>query len=747
MGRWRSGMVASGGEGAGPPRPPSGTADAPGRHRGKGRGRFSEDGETGGISGTALDITEQRRIEDALRAQEERYRLVIEHLEDLIVRTDPDGRFDFVSPSYCRLVGIPEEELLGTHCLQLVHPDDRKASAAATRQLLLPPHVRQIEQRVETVAGWRWLQWVDRAVLDEAGQVQWVVAVGRDITERRQAEFDLLQREQLERGLLELSAVFLQRPELGMDHLINKALARMGQLTGTDRAYLFSAEVERRTFSNTHEWTAPGVAPMIDRLQNIPWDATPDSMKLLAAGSPVVIPRVAELAEDWAEKAFLESQGIRSLLILPVMQGENLTGFVGFDTVHSLREWSSAEIHFLQVFASLMVSAIEREQAYTDMVAARERETIGHLASGVAHDFNNLLGVIDANFFYLQQTLIHPGAEPEVAQILEETHSALGQAKVVTSGMLSLSRAGAFTGERVMLDAAITELARILRQVLPPETHLVLALEPELAVCSNRAFLQAALLNLVLNARDAMPDGGRLTIEAVGAARPCGGALTIGERESGRYALLRVADTGSGMETKILDRLFEPLFSTKAQRRGHGLGMFMVHEFVLRSGALLEVDSRVDEGSEFRLFLPAWAGDQAESGEFVGSDMPGAPCRLRVLVVDDDPRSRDSVRRLLEIDGIRVETAEDGAACLEWLRRDPDFDLVLSDVSMPHLDGVGLCQALLEAYPTLPVILMTGQAPTVFPREQIPGAPMVLRKPLDVQMLRAAIARLNLPGQ
>jgi GAF domain-containing protein len=100
------------------------------------------------------------------------------------------------------------------------------------------------------------------------------------------------------------------------------------------------------------------------------------------------------------------------MLLLPVMQGENLTGFVGFDAVQSVREWSSAEIRFLQVFASLMVSAIEREQAYADMVAARERETIGHLASGVAHDFNNLLGVIDANVFYLQQTLVHPERIP-----------------------------------------------------------------------------------------------------------------------------------------------------------------------------------------------------------------------------------------------------------------------------------------------------------------------------------------------
>jgi signal transduction histidine kinase len=631
--------------------------------------------------------------------------------------------------------------------LSAVHAEDRAmveaALAAAPKRA---DGAYSVEHRVQGPDGiLRVVREKGRVRFNDAGEALSISGTALDITEQRHTESDLLQRERLERGLLELSAVFLQRAELGMDHLIDQALARMGQLTATDRAYLFTADTKRRTFSNTHEWTSPGITPVIDMLQNVPWEVAPTSLTLLASGSPVAIPRVSELEDDWGEKAFLESQGICSMLLLPVMQGENLTGFVGFDAVQSVREWSSAEIRFLQVFASLMVSAIEREQAYADMVAARERETIGHLASGVAHDFNNLLGVIDANVFYLQQTLVHPGADSEIAQILEETHSALGQAKVVTSGMLSLSRAGSFATERVVLGSAIKDLARILRQVLPQELRVVLALEPDLAVLSNTAFLQAALLNLVLNARDAMPYGGQLTIEAIGGSHSGGGTLTVGHRGPGRYALVRVADTGCGMGPETLDRLFEPLFSTKAQQRGHGLGMFMVHEFVLRSGALLEVDSRVDEGSEFRLFLPSWPSDRAEFEEPAGSDMRLAPACLRVLVVDDDLRSRDSVRRLLEMDGIRVETAEDGAACLEVLRHDPGFDLVLSDVSMPHLDGVGLCGALREAYPALPVILMTGQAPSVFPQGEIPGTPTVLRKPLDLQILRTAIASLDLP--
>jgi PAS domain S-box-containing protein len=710
-----------------------------------GRVHFGLDGEPLRMSGTTLDITAQRKVQTALRLQEERYRLVIENLEDLVVRMDPDGHFTFVSPSYRELFGAREDELLGTTFMAPVHPEDQASTAEAMGALLNPPYSCRIEHRVRTDQGWRWLQWFERALRDDAGRMLGIVALGRDVTERRQAELELRQREALERGLLELSAAFLTRSELGMDALIQHALARMGALTHSDRAYLFSADVERRVYSNTHEWTAPGVEPVISMLQAVSWDFTPDSTRLLTAGSPVLIPRVADLPEDHSERAFLEAQGIRSLLLVPVLQGDRLTGFVGFDAVNSERDWSSGEIHFLQVFASLMVSAIERERAHADMIAAKERETIGHLASGVAHDFNNLLGVIDANLYYLQESLTGPGADPETVQILDETYSALGQAKAVTSGMLSLSRAGLAT-ERVSVERVVTELVRILKHILPPEVRLHLEIEPGLLAVSNEGVLKAAVLNLVLNARDAMPGGGDLTISSQRQRLEPGAGLTVGDLAPGEYVQLAVTDTGCGMGPEALDRLFDPLFSTKAQQRGHGLGLFMVHEFVLRSGAGLVVESVVGKGSGFRLLLPPWTEDRSSTGEPAGDPARGAPVvsSLRVLVVDDDPRIRDSVRRLLEIDGMAVEVAEDGAACLERLERDPHFDLVLSDVSMPRLDGTSLCRALLNAYPGLPVILMTGQARSAFPQGSIPGAPIVLRKPLEPQSLRLAIASLDL---
>lgn len=1272
--------------------------------RAEGRAHFDDDGTPLRISGTALDVTAQRAVEDALRAQEERYRLVVENIEDLVVRTDAQGRFEYVSPSYCRLFGRAEAELIGHHFMPPVHPDDRERTAEALLTLQNPPYSCLVEQRAETVQGWRWLQWVDRALLDEQGRIESIVGIGRDITERKaaelalaeerrrladiidgtmvgtwewdlvtntltlnprwaemigrrledlepttietwrmfchpedlsrseievarhlgcetdqyrselrmlhsdghwiwvhdqgrvsardaqgrplrmsgtheditdrkQAELELIQREALERELLELASAFVGVYDENLDPLVKQTLERLGAFTRSDRTYVFRFDRVADTMTNSHEWVAPGIEPMIGHLQQLPIEHFSASMQVLESSQSVVVPRVADLPDGWAgERATFEFQGIQSVAVVPLLQDERPIGFVGFDAVREPRDWSEAEVRFLRVFATILVSAFARartyaklresnlrydqlalqsrivnweidaeglftylspavegvygyrceelvgrkhffdltpevsrarvkadglhgfanldhftdyvnpirrgdgsviwvltngtavraedgtllgyqgtdvditerhraqeqladsearlsaifehapigiaivgpnrrlylanrafgeflgvesqdligmncdelscpddltaelvlfgdilagkrhsyrvtkrfrkadgsfvwgdlrvtklpgrdaerpavlamveditefqaaterkreleaalvhytkdleslvdlasqalpvteelrallrlgcvglgidaadiaeiradrtgrplarypdadaapggavpeasgfvpegigmlgmdavqpgipqlligsqlpdvarqagygccirmalhwtgpsarasvqvvrfwgradydalsgpsrelirligqrivalqyqEQLQTALIGAKERETIGHLASGVAHDFNNLLGVIDANLYYLQAILSGEQSDPEVDQVIEETQSALGQAKVVTSGMLSLSRSGGIMLESVALEKTIRELVTIVSQIIPAKINLRVEIQPELAAASNAGFLQAALLNLVLNARDAMPDGGDLGIVVQTVAWDAAVPLTVGRLDPGEYAQISVVDTGCGMSPEVQNRLFEPLFSTKARQRGHGLGLFMVQEFVIRSGAGLSLSSQVNQGTEFRLLMPLAHQGSAQIDVPATSNTTALKNLLRILVVDDDPRVRDSVGRLLMLDGMLVEFAESGDAALALLRRDAEFDLVLSDLAMPVLDGAALCGELAKAFPDLKVILMTGQAPSAFSLDALPRAPLVLPKPIDQAALRAAIA-------
>jgi CheY-like chemotaxis protein len=263
---------------------------------------------------------------------------------------------------------------------------------------------------------------------------------------------------------------------------------------------------------------------------------------------------------------------------------------------------------------------------------------------------------------------------------------------------------------------------------------------------TNNAFLQAALLNLATNARDAMPNGGDLLIETARVHLDPVPPLAVGQIPAGDYAEVRATDTGVGMDADLVACIFEPLFSTKLNQHGHGLGLFMVQEFILRSGAGLALASQPGIGTTFRLFLPLPGPDDAAPGVQERLDPIEAPApMLRVLVVEDDPRGREAIGRLLSIEGMLPAFAEHGADALNILRRKPDFDLVLSDIAMPMMDGVALCESLAELGLSHRVILMSGQDPSNFQIDDtLPGA-IVLRKPIDLYALREAIARALIP--
>jgi len=372
---------------------------------------------------------------------------------------------------------------------------------------------------------------------------------------------------------------------------------------------------------------------------------------------------------------------------------------------------------------------------------AQKMEVFGQFAAGVAHDFNNLLTVIIGNVEAARALTTHGEASTALADVSE----AAARAATLTRQLLTFSRRQVTRMTTVDLGVVVTDLTRMLRRLIGEHVSLRTRAEPGLAsVRADPSMIELVLVNLAVNARDAMPRGGTLDVELDAVAVEAGRIAAAGGRgEPGRYACLSVRDTGTGIEPQHLARVFEPFFTTKEVGRGTGLGLATVFGIVQQHGGFIELDSTVGVGTTFRVFIP-----EAEAAHVRGDLRAEVPVRggtETVLLVEDEPSVRALFCRELERAGYRVRVAANGAEALdEWRRHGLDIALVISDVVMPGMPGGREFAAMLNVErPSLPVILMSGYAADLPAGAPSPRAVM-LQKPLAVpDLLRAARAALD----
>ena len=336
-------------------------------------------------------------------------------------------------------------------------------------------------------------------------------------------------------------------------------------------------------------------------------------------------------------------------------------------------------------------------------------EAVGQLAGGIAHDFNNLLTAISCNV-----ELLLDGTDPsdprrdDIIQIRE----AATRAASLTRQLLAFSRRQVLQPRPLDLNATVASMERMLRRALTGDITLQTVLDPTLrSVHADAGQMEQVLMNLVLNARDAMPNGGSIVVctESVDQHTPL--QHRFGRLEPGQYVTLSVRDGGLGMTEQILEHLFEPFFTTNAQGKGTGLGLATVHGIVVQSGGQIVVDTSPERGTEFRVFLPPFAGTTPQRRPSPTAGQPLISSEVRtVLVVDDDDFVRDVAVRALARSGYRVLSARGGDAALELLsRQDPNSSmLVLTDVIMPGMHGGQLAERLSGERPGLRVAFMSG---------------------------------------
>lgn len=383
----------------------------------------------------------------------------------------------------------------------------------------------------------------------------------------------------------------------------------------------------------------------------------------------------------------------------------------------------------------------QREELQNRLAASQRLEAIGQLTGGVAHDFNNLLAIVLGNLELLRERT----DDPSHLRLLKPSIDATLRGADLTRNMLSFARRAPLSPSRLDLNELVKETHSWTGRTLPSNIAVHTIFEDALwPVNADQSAAESALINLILNARDAMADGGALTLktENITANHQIsdaqGNVLTPGQ-----YVMVSVHDTGIGMPVETLKRVFEPFFTTKSTGKGSGLGLSMVLGFMQQSGGVVLVHSTPEEGTVFELYFPATDSTQ----ELMQSDLthPEAPIitrDCRILLVEDQAEVREVLQEMLQADGHKVVTTKTADEAKTLFDSDPAFDLLLTDVVMPGtLQGTTLVKSLREKVPDLPAIFMSGYASEALQAENIDPEDLRLTKPVQRSELQAAIAQ------
>ena len=517
------------------------------------------------------------------------------------------------------------------------------------------------------------------------------------------AEQELSQRRQFQNLILRLSSHLIDLRDPEIDQGIQHALEAIGTHVDADRAYVFRFSEDSTVMVNTHEWCAPGVESQIDSLQARNASELPWWTERLRRHEVICVPRVRDLGVDAAaEKAVLLERSTQSVAAVPLLQDRRLEGFVGFDVVRAEKTWTDDDIVLLGIVGKMLVMALYRQRAAQErralqmqLIQARSLENVSKLAGGVAHDFNNYLAVI-LNYATLIQQRAPDG---ELRTFASELLDSATQAADLTRQLLITGRRGQNEPMVLDLNEVLESLERLVRRTLGELVTLTLKLDSSIGLIRiGRAHLEQAVLNLVLNARDAMPTGGAMVIETGTVERSKEDAEQGVNGAPGRYAACRLTDTGVGMSEDVAIRACDPFFTTKAPHAS-GLGLSTVHSIVNQVGGRLCLSSTPGVGTTVEILLPEVDGPPSagpprspEIGTILGHGE-------KVLVVEDSASLRRLVVRTLADGGYQVLQAASPSEALSVCEQSSDsVDLLLTDVVLPEMSGKHLAELLAQRH-------------------------------------------------
>ncbi len=719
---------------------------------------YGPDGELRYFFGCQTDATSYRDTVDRLEGNDDRWRNRFDRLQEGFMVGEfvrdahgapVDWQFVEVNDAWERLTGLSRRDAIGrtgAEVLPGLEPD-------------WMVDFRHVAETGEARTVTRWVSLLNHAYearifRPEAGQF---AVLFQDVTER-------LREEQRRAVLLELGE--LLREDMHPDELSYRVAAVLGQRLGVDRAGYGTIDTVAETITIARDWNGPGVQTLAGLLHFREHGSYIDDLK---RGIMVAIPDTRGDPRTAASSDTLEAISARSLINMPLVEDGRFVALLYLNCGQA-RSWTPEELALVREVAERTRVAVARRRAEQDLHAltasleqqveartkslllaedqlrqSQKMEAVGQLTGGLAHDFNNLLTGI-AGSLELLGTRVAQGRLADTRHYIAAAQEATQRAAALTHRLLAFSRRQTLDPSVIDVNQLIAGMEELIRRTVPPAIAIEVVgasgLWPAL-VDPNQ--LENVLLNLCINARDAMPDGGRITIETanrwldVPAAR---------ERElpSGPYVSLCVTDTGTGMTPEVVARAFEPFFTTKPLGQGTGLGLSMIYGFARQSGGQVRIYSEPGQGTSLCLYLPRYQG--VESGAPVvrapPAVQPAEPGKT-VLVVDDEPTVRMLVTEVLQDLGCTALEAADGASGLRVLQSDRRIDLLVTDVGLPGgINGRQVADAARVTRPDLKVLFITGYAEKAVVGNGNLGRDMhLLSKPFAMDMLAARITELT----
>ncbi|MGP8119901.1 MAG: PAS domain S-box protein [Xanthobacteraceae bacterium] len=664
------------------------------------------------LVGAHIDITDRMLIQESLRESEERFRLIADSAPVPIWVTKLDRRRAFANQAYLDFLALPYEEAVVYDWRKALHPDDldRILQEQLAGESSLQPFV--LEARYRRADGqWRWLRSESQPRWDPTGKHIGFIGVAHDITAAKEAEVELRRlNETLEQRIRERTRQ-LQSNEAQMRAIFETSnqyhvlLDLEGAIVYANRTSLAGIRATEAEIVGTAFWASP-------------WFAASEATR-------------ARIRDAFAAAA--RGETVRSELNLSLPAGDRFFDF-------ALRPVLDRRKAVSGVLAEA-VDVTERRQGEEVLRQSQKMEAVGQLTGGVAHDFNNFLTIIRSAIDFLRRRDLSSERRRRYVDAIADT---VDRASRLTGQLLAFARRQPLKPQVFNVASQVETIAEFIRPLVGSRYQIAVEIHDDTCFASaDIAQFETALINLAVNARDAMADGGRMTI-AVRKASAIPALRTLARR-AGDFIAVSVTDVGTGIAADKLEMIFEPFYTTKEVGKGTGLGLSQAFGFAKQSGGDIEVRSAPDKGSSFIIYLPQAAAAASPDVAVAASESAVRGRGHSILVVEDNEDIGHFTTELLEDLGYAIRWVANAADALTVLADDARaFDLVFSDVIMPGMNGVDLAVTIRDRYPGLPVVLTSGYS-TVLAENGDLGFELI-RKPYSFEVLSRTLRRAIADG-